>query len=70
MSTMNYDLEICTAGSGRHYVEIYALPQRKRIHRTARHDDAEDAVDEARAWLQLTEKQATMTHYAEAVPAA
>lgn len=68
---MNYELELCSAASGRYYVEVYAIGQvRKIVHTTARRDTPEAAGNEARAWIMLTDRRATMTHYAEPAPAA
>ena len=69
---MNYHIKRCTAPSGRHYAEIYSIADgdRKLVHKTARHDDIEDALDEARNWVEFTNTRATAVYGAEAVPAA
>ena len=71
--SLNVEAELCTAPTGAHYVEIYALGEgRKMIHRTARHARPVGAYAEARTWLMLKARPATMARFsgAEPVPAA
>jgi len=70
MSDLNYETELCSAPSGRHYVEIYDIAGggRRLAHTTARRDTPGEARALACDWIAFVARAAATGRTGEAVP--